>query len=546
MTFTGRLRWALVLAALLPTAIIGIIVVAATSEQVTRIENRDAKEAYGRFVELYQSLSQQVDERLHDIAASREFQVMEWGLWTDKQVDPKYKLPTIFLDFVEYLDSSGTVLVSANRPGLIGQRLPTVNIKIADDQVRHVFENDLEGRHPALISILVTENGYLRGGIYLDRSFAELMSGLVRADMHFISRTGSDTDPPHPAGVPYRYADTLYAVMLYDSLGDYYVSAKFEPYDWQALFNNFLTAVVVVTVLMLLLVIPAGLYFTSRTRRELRSLIDGATRVAAGNMSQPVIVTTAGEFSELADTFNLMMRQLNDYHNRLVISQKIAAWQSIGRKIAHEVKNPLTPISIAIDDLAYSYREKRPDFADVLSQSSASIKSEINRIKRLIDEFSTFAKMPAPEFKETTVSHLFQDITVLFQDDIASKRLVIDDTSDDASAEIDADQIRQVLINLIKNSCETEGTECRVEISSDEKNLIIAVEDNGPGFPDRLITEGPVPYFSTKEGGSGLGLVICQRIVFDHDGALELNNKPDGGARVILTLPKAHAQNITR
>jgi two-component system nitrogen regulation sensor histidine kinase NtrY len=304
--------------------------------------------------------------------------------------------------------------------------------------------------------------------------------------------------------------------------------------------------VAVVTIFSLLLVVPAGLYFSARTRREFERLTGGAMRVASGDFSRPVDTSGEGEFADLAESFNRMMRQLTDYRERLIVSQKIAAWQLIGRKIAHEVKNPLTPITIAVDDLRHTYRDRPGDYEKVLEECSTTIKGEVNRLLKLIDQFSSFAKMPPPEFSTVSPVDFIRDILVLFKDEKAQGKLIIENVRGDVPLQIDPEQMHQVVINLIKNSLEAGCEHCALKLESAEGRFVMTIEDDGPGLPARLLDEGPTPYFSTKEHGSGLGLIICQRIVFDHDGTMTIDNKPDGGARVIITLPEKHAQDTSR
>jgi signal transduction histidine kinase len=542
MTFTGRMRLALLLAAIFPTALISIIVVLSLSQQVKRIENRDAEAACGRFSELMDNTLGRMEKNLMYIIESREFQVMEWGLETDKQPDPRYRLPLLSLDFVEYLDSGGMVLISANRPALLGQEYEVRTATPHPIDSRLVYENDLHGSHPSIALMMPTENGYLRGGIFLDNVFESLAMALTRSTLLFVDIRDDrispvEFTPPNEVGRPYRTDDDLYAVLAFDSLGDYYPAARFLPYEQQSLFANFLTAVMVVTVLSIILVVPAGLYFSARTRREFKILNNGAIRVAAGDFSSPVETTSGeGEFSDLADSFNRMMRQLTDYREKLIVSQKIAAWQTVGRKIAHEVKNPLTPIAVAVDDLKHSYHKQSDDFEEILNEDTTTIKNEIDRLKKMLNEFSSFAKMPPPTFAQVSASALVKDVEVLFKEEMAAGRLEIINDLQDTVMQIDRDQMRQVIINLIKNGLDACRDKCRVRLAAVEDYLELTVEDDGAGMPEAILEDGPTPYFSTKEHGSGLGLIICQRIVVDHDGTMNIENKPEGGARVIIAL----------
>lgn len=551
MSFTGRLRLTLILAALIPTALITVIVIAGISQQVKRIEHREAEAAVIHFSNLLENAARRIRANLEYIKESRDFQLLEMGLAARKRPDAKYRLPLLSLDFVEYADASGKILLSADRPALVGQT--SIDAGKIEDSAEGLllfrYENDLHGSHPAIVIIVTTESGCLAGGIFLDGQFNELASAIMRADIVAIDirdESGSRqvSVERQEIGIPYRSGGKLQALLLDDPDSDFQLKACFHPIDRRPLFSDFITAVVAVIIFSLLVVIPTGLYFSSQTRRRIAALTDGAGRVASGDFTRPVREEGSGEFAELAESFNRMMKQLSRYHDRLIVSQKIAAWQTIGRKIAHEVKNPLTPIAIAADDLKRSYDEERSDFKQILDGSTATIKREVDRLKRLINEFSAFARMPAPEMRRIDGGSFIEELSVLFREEISQGRLQIDNQLTRPDIFIDPDQIRQVLINLIKNGLESGGARVTVQTANKDDQLVLIVEDNGPGFPNKILKEGITPYFSTKEGGSGLGLVICQRIVYDHDGSMMLENITEGGAggaRVVVSLPQKNA-----
>jgi len=549
MTFSARLRLALALAALLPTALITIIVVVGITEQIKRIENRDAEAACRRFSELLDNASSRIGKNLHAIIDDRNFQLVGWKLAAGGRPDRSYFLPLMTLDFVEYMGLDGAVCLSATRPALIGQKTASsAPVPPEKSAIQMTYENDLHGSHPSLAMTIPTENGSIRGGLFLDGMFGDLASAVTRSTITFTDNRASSgrAGPPREIGTPYRSDGRLCAVPAFDSMWEFFPTVQFEPYSLQSLFANFLTAVAAVILFSLLVVIPAGLYFSSRTRREFDTLTQGAMRVASGDFSQPITSAGEDEFAELADSFNHMMKQLTEYRQRLITSQKIAAWQTIGRRIAHEVKNPLTPIAVAADDLRHSYREGRADFEQVLAECTDTIKGEVHRLKKLIEEFSEFARMPAPEITAVSASEFVQALSVLFRDDLATGRLKIVNDLGQAIMRIDPEQMRQVVINLVKNSLEAGCGRCRVCLSPEKDAMALAIEDDGPGFPKRLLDEGITPYFSTKEGGSGLGLIICQRIVYDHGGTLTLENIMNGGARVRISVPMHDAENPHR
>jgi len=545
MTFTGRLRITLILAAVVPTMLVAIIVVAGTAFQVKRIEQREAEAGMKRFSGLIDDAVARTRQNLEYIADSQPFRIMELGLGSRQTPDPMYRLPILSLDFVEFVSADGTILISANRPAMVGQSIDSYDSTlIGQGETARMFrfENDIDGRHPATAIVLATEAGYLIGGFYLDGEFMRMASELLRADISAIAKAEIEDPYAIPAPGSLYYGDGNLLGMLFDAKdSEYFLQAVFHPVSRMELFSDFFTAVAAVIIFSLAVVIPIGLYFTAQTRKKIAALTDGAGRVADGNFEQPVSGVDAGEFGDLADALNHMMRELNEYRERLIVSQKIAAWQTIGRKVAHEVKNPLTPIAIAADDLRLSYSEHREDFAAILESSTATIKSEVNRLKKLIDRFAAFARMPAPQIGEIETEAFISEISVLFKEDISNGRLHI--TSELAAAKIraDADQLRQICINLIKNSLETNCRRCIIHFIDSDDSVNILIEDDGPGFPDKIISEGIIPYYSTKKDGSGLGLLICQRIAFDHNGTMTITNKPEGGGLVTIRLPQTNA-----
>ena len=542
MKFSTRLTLMLIAAAIIPSLLIAVIVLAGTSSQLKRLEHQDAIEAVVLFNKMQQAAITEISATLNSIGQGRDFQLMELGRNTGKTINPDFRLPLFTLDFVEYSNSNGAVLISGRRPALVGrQYLDERETKDGGNSIELVYEADLTGRHPSLRVTKATESGFISGGLYLDGRFKNDVGPLLNGSITAIDSSDPKFDQAAQMADYDRIFydnDSLRAILTNPQKGQFYLLATFFPVDKSMIFSNFLVAVGAVIIFSLILVIPTGIYFAGRTRRQLGSLLTGVARVAQGDFSHKVNIAGPGEFSDLADSFNNMMRQLNDYRDRLVISEKIAAWQSIGRKIAHEVKNPLTPISIAADDLRHSYHENRNDFDKILDDSTRTIKNEINRLRKLIDEFSQFAKMPPPEISRFEIDPWLKEIEILFGEDTGGSQIKIDNQFPHKTINADSDQLRQVLINLIKNSRESGASEVNVILNeTDPGTLTILIEDNGPGYSDNILRDGIVPYFSTHEGGSGLGLVICQRIIHDHDGRFILTNRQKGGARAEIRLP---------
>ncbi len=541
MTFSNRLRMTLLIVAVVPVALIAVIVVIGTGQQVKRIEFREARQSCGHFTELKNNTVHRVERNISYVSQSRQFQIIEMRVATGKPPDPQYRLPILSLDFLEYINSDGIVILSAERPALVGQTIDSLSLQDSI-LVYYGYENDLDGRHPSVSVTIPTESGYIRGGIYLDGTFQSLAQAVTRSEIRFIEKTDEISESDiQLTGIPYLTRDRLTAVLLNFNQSQYIIEGYFPPGGQGAIFNNFLTGVGAVTIVSLVLVIAASMYFSSKTKREIDVLADGAIRVASGDFSQPVESQSEGELYDLAESFNHMMRQLTDYRQKLIMTEKIAAWQTVGRKVAHEIKNPLTPISIAADDLHRSFIEQQPEFEKILTDCTGTIKHEVDRLKKLIDRFSSFAKMPAPDVKPFSATEFVDEISALYKSEIDQKKIVIENNMSGGMITADADQLRQVIINLLKNSLEADSLVCRFSLQNSKFGCELLFTDDGSGFPEKIITDGITPYFSTKTDGSGLGLLICQRIILDHNGTMVLDNKPEGGARVIITLPNENA-----
>ncbi len=240
---------------------------------------------------------------------------------------------------------------------------------------------------------------------------------------------------------------------------------------------------------------------------------------------------------------------------RLVAAQRNAAWRDVARRIAHEIKNPLTPIQLSAERLRRKYRKDiPPDDLEIFDRCIDTIVRQVGDIGRMVDEFSGFARMPAPKFARVDAVELLRE--AVFARRVASPDLKIkmDEPPAEVSLMADSRMIAQALTNVLKNA--SEAVEARRAGSNRTKGLITAriivddagvaieVEDNGVGLPARDRDRLTEPYMTTREKGTGLGLAIVQRILEDHGGELELTDARSGqGALVILRLPTAPAQH---
>jgi two-component system nitrogen regulation sensor histidine kinase NtrY len=222
---------------------------------------------------------------------------------------------------------------------------------------------------------------------------------------------------------------------------------------------------------------------------------------------------------------------------QLVQAQKLAAWNEAARRIAHEIKNPLTPIQLSAERIARKYRSADSDTAEAIDEGTQTIIQEVSELKRMVDEFSRFARMPAVHMRQAQLSDIVGQAVALYRDVKPGVSIEVD-VDPDIRLLVDPDQIRRALNNLLSNAIEaTESGAIRVSARRQPHRVVIEISDPGRGVPDRDKEKLFLPYFSTKGRGTGLGLAIVHRIVNDHDGRISVHDNQPKGTRFEIELP---------
>jgi signal transduction histidine kinase len=285
--------------------------------------------------------------------------------------------------------------------------------------------------------------------------------------------------------------------------------------------------------------ITLGVLWSSQVSRPVERLAAATQRIARGEWDEPIHMDTVRELETLIDAFERMRADLGAYRARLVTSERQAAWGQMARMVAHEIKNPLTPIAVSVADLKRSFERGRDDFPQILDQAVRTIAAEVDALKRILQEFSDFARLPSPQPVPCRVSELLADLAALYGGDIAARRLAIEASVRDVAFTADRGQIRQALVNLIQNGLEAIAPDGRVTVSTrtEDGMLEFAVADSGPGLSPERAADLFVPNLSTKPHGSGLGLTIVQRIVNDHRGSVAAHSEPGRGTTFRIRLP---------
>ncbi|MDA7637121.1 ATP-binding protein [Candidatus Pelagibacter sp.] len=313
---------------------------------------------------------------------------------------------------------------------------------------------------------------------------------------------------------------------------------------------SFAIIYIIIVSLLLFISISIAIRFSSRFFRSINNLILASTSIGDGNLDIKVPeVKTDKDLEILNKNFNKMIERLKDQQEKLIINERHEAWGSLARKLAHEIKNPLTPIQLIIDRLKNKYssdldEKNKENFQENLK----IINNQIKQIEKLVNEFSDFARMPKPIFQKNDLVILIKNNIKLLQELDQTIKIDFIHNNQPLFFNSDREQLSRIFLNLIKNSIESiqQKTEkvndfnknITIELNDFDSHISFVINDNGVGFKDlnNNIKEILNPYFTTKKNGTGLGLSIVNKIVNDHNGNIEFLSKADGAIIKIIFL----------
>jgi signal transduction histidine kinase len=288
----------------------------------------------------------------------------------------------------------------------------------------------------------------------------------------------------------------------------------------------------------ILLGIVLSWWATLQVTRPVMRLSDSAAKVAAGNWGTTVEVTSGDEIGQLARAFNRMTHELVEQRDRLVQAERVAAWRELARRLAHELKNPLFPLQITVENMQRA-RENYPDqFDEVFRESTQTLLAELSNLKQIIGRFSDFAKMPAPEMQSVNCNEIAESTLKLFEAQLEKSHVEAKAELDPKLRPVQADpeQLTRVLRNLVLNAIDAmpDGGTLTVRTVALAGGVRLEVSDTGQGLTpeERLFT----PYYTTKTHGTGLGLAIVQSVVSDHKGRIAVESQPGKGSTFRIEL----------
>jgi signal transduction histidine kinase len=295
-----------------------------------------------------------------------------------------------------------------------------------------------------------------------------------------------------------------------------------------------------------LLAIVCSLWIAARVSRPIELLAHAAEEVASGNWDVRVPERGHDEVSVLARSFNHMTERLASQREQLVQSERVAAWRELARRLAHELKNPLFPLQLTVENLVRARALSTEEFDEVFRESTATLGMEIANLKTIIGRFSDFSKMPKPELERIDAKDVIERVRSLYEG-AASREAKIDFEMEIAGQPMpmmaDPELLHRALSNLVLNAMDAmpNGGKLTVSARPQGTNIEIRVADTGEGLTQEECERLFTPYYTTKQHGTGLGLAIVQSVVADHGGTIAVESRTGSGATFIITLPRSSA-----
>ncbi len=576
MSFRTRLLLIFTLAVVASVAMVEWLVTSYTREAFERVETQRVATLVAQFQKEFARRKQEIVQAVAAIAGSETATNLALATDYSGEYSTAEKLAsTRSLDLLEFVAADGTIISSAQWPAKFGRREDWL-AAAADWKATGAFlkREELPDRVTlAVVAVAVTQVGdrqvFVIGGQHLDEDFlstlvlpagmrallyrnlepqfspAELLGGRpvdaesLRSLIERVRTQKRDVTARIGSGVQ---SETIHALPLTgfenNLLGVLLVgSSRRELVELESSLRR---VGLFVAAAGILLGIALGWWATARISRPVRRLAESAGKVAAGNWSTTVESTTSDEIGQLAQAFNRMTQELAAQRERLVQAERVAAWRELARRLAHELKNPLFPLQITVENMQRA-RESYPDqFDEVFREGAATLLAELGNLKQIIARFSDFAKMPAPEMQPVDLNGLIRETLKLFDPQLRQARIAAEAELDPEVRPIGADpeQIARALRNLMLNAIDAmpEGGTLTVRTAALPTGVRLEVSDTGHGLTpeecERLFT----PYYTTKTHGTGLGLAIVQSVVSDHRGRISVSSQPNEGTTFRIEL----------
>ncbi|MCD6498383.1 MAG: HAMP domain-containing protein [Deltaproteobacteria bacterium] len=314
------------------------------------------------------------------------------------------------------------------------------------------------------------------------------------------------------------------------------LTSSLQPHYFPLFLKWFGISIVLVTI--------GGLLLARRTTKRVTRLARAVSRVGHGDFNVTVSVQSRDEIGRLSKAFNDMVHQIRDSRQRIAYLEKIGAWQEIARRLAHEIKNPLTPIQLAMQQLHDTYDGSDERYQHTLDESVEIVEEEIGSLRRMVEEFSAFAKLPSVQPTSEPVDSIMEEFLRSLSGTDEDEAVEWTSSKPNIQVLVDRGLFKRVLANLVENAVQAarhqgQKPKIRIQVRAEGRQSIWTIDDSGPGISAEHVQRIFDPYFTTKPQGTGLGLAIVKKILLEHQGNIEVASSPMGGARFVIHLPLA-------
>ncbi len=587
MTFRQKLLFLFAATVFVCVAVISASVYSTMRRSFNRAEEERAKAVAAQFRSEFQRRGQDVVRKVESVAASETVQSIALQINRGASdsggylSEAKALASQQQLDFLELVDHQGTILSSAQWQAKFGYPEAAIPSAVGSAGAFLKREELPNGSSLGLFAVRASRVGeqpvYVIGGERLDQGFLSTLdiptgtrvllyqnldpkwnpksvldlngpaSGADRFEslVEQVRRSGQEGQDVIRWGTDSADAELVHAIPLsgpnQQVLGVLLVGSSRRPLI--ELQRQIVSTAMLVGGAGILVAVLASLWFGARVTRPVVSLADAARRVAAGDLAAKVDVDSRDELGQLADSFNRMTEDLAHQKDRAVQAERVAAWRELARRLAHELKNPLFPLQVTVENLVRA-KQKAPEmFEEVFNEGTATLLTEINNLKTIIGRFSEFSKMPQPQRRPTQVNEIVQSVLRVFQAQLEAKsQIKVHAELASALPEISADPdlLHRALSNLVLNAIDAmpQGGDLTLKTRGLGDRIEICVSDTGSGLTpeecERLFT----PYYTTKQHGTGLGLAIVQSVVSDHGGKISVESAKDKGTTFRIELPR--------
>jgi signal transduction histidine kinase len=609
MTFRRKLLTVFALTVFLSVAAVALLVLAVTRNAFEKTEDQRTAALVAQFQREFNRRGENVARRVEAIAGSDPVNRMATALnggspgtslGTSADSAEYFELARQMaenrqLDFLEFLDGQGKIISSAQWPAKFGYpEIGVEGLSASSGQDAFLKREELQDSTAlGLFAVRATHVGehpvYVVGGQRLDKNFLSALD--LPADMRVLlyqnrgdrfspdslldpSSPGSGPDAARPAE---KFAPIINAVRQYNQERAGIVSWSADPADDEVFHaiplrgagsEHPLLAVLLVgnsrrpyvelkrrigaSALLaggggIMLAILLGSWAAARVTRPVEELARAAQNVTAGEWDTRVEVHGGDEITQLAESFNRMTAELLAQKERLVQTERVAAWRELARRLAHELKNPLFPLQLTVENLvrARAQAQSPEQFDEVFQESSSTLLAEISNLKTIIGRFSEFSKMPHPQFQAIQVNEVLRGVVKLYQAQLRAPgraaidcQLELDESVGTIAA--DPDLLHRALSNLVLNAMDAmpNGGTLRVRSRRDDAKAIIEIGDTGSGLTREECERIFTPYYTSKQHGTGLGLAIVQSVVSDHGGRISVQSEPGRGTTFVIELPQ--------